>query len=313
MSVGSEKIYVLSVQKMENEEENLSIYRALAAKYMEVGVVDLNSGKCTFLRSSFDTLTGKSLYKISDLAERISEKVRLELIHSDDVAEYLRLTSVETLKNRLVAGEPISTTIRYRVREGFVRCTFEVTRISGDGLKALITVKKSESSRGVCIMDEEYRRELEAAANTDRLTGLYNRYYYDRYLSSLRITGCSVGLVFCDLNALKHANDNYGHEAGDRMIVEFAGLLKRVVPTMLCFRWSGDEFMAVASGTDEKSFTEQVGLIRAECAKSTPTVASVGASFTEKCDNVDRLAALAEQDMYVEKRRFYLENPHLKR
>lgn len=298
---------------MENEEENLSIYKALAAKYMEIGVVDLKSGKCTFLRSFFDTLTGKSLYKIDDLTERIAEKVRLELIHSDDVAEYLRLTSMETLKNRLAAGESISTTIRYRVREGFVRCNFEVSKISGDGLKALITVRKTESSNGICIMDEEYRRELEAAANTDRLTGLYNRYYYDRYLSSLRTAGASIGLVFCDLNALKHANDNYGHEAGDRMIVEFAGLLKRVVPSMLCFRWSGDEFMAVASATSKEDFEKQVALIRAECAKSSPTVASVGASYTEKCNNVDRLAALAEQDMYVEKRKFYTENPTLKR
>ena len=49
------------------------------------------------------------------------------------------------------------------------------------------------------------------------LTGLLNRRAYDNACKML-IGNCQVGVIFCDVNSLKYTNDNFGHEAGDKLI-----------------------------------------------------------------------------------------------
>ena len=61
----------------------------------------------------------------------------------------------------------------------------------------------------------------------------------------------SVSLVIADVNGLKRINDDRGHEAGDRALVHFAGLLSAsagLVPGSLAGRLSGDEFCIVVEG-----------------------------------------------------------------
>ena len=67
-------------------------------------------------------------------------------------------------------------------------------------------------------------RMLDELSSTDFLTGLKNRRGYDQMLSALRGEEM-IGAVFCDLNSLKAVNDSQGHEAGDRLIQRFAGIL----------------------------------------------------------------------------------------
>ena len=66
-------------------------------------------------------------------------------------------------------------------------------------------------------------------AYTDQLTGLANRRAIDDRLDAAivhhRELGTTVSLVIADVNGLKRINDDRGHEAGDRALVHFAGLL----------------------------------------------------------------------------------------
>lgn len=87
-------------------------------------------------------------------------------------------------------------------------------------------------------------------AYEDPLTGLANRRAIDERLdAALDTDGCGpVGLLVCDVNELKMYNDEFGHEAGDRVLTAVAVALSAsmsVLPGALCGRVGGDEFCVV--------------------------------------------------------------------
>lgn len=86
-------------------------------------------------------------------------------------------------------------------------------------------------------------------AYSDALTGLANRRDLERCLDAAldrhRRLGTVVTLLMCDVNGLKRVNDERGHEAGDRLLVDCADLLRSVAATLtgsLAARLGGDEF-----------------------------------------------------------------------
>lgn len=101
--------------------------------------------------------------------------------------------------------------------------------------------------------DEELNRTLKeknAQAMTDALTGLLNRRYLDEYLPreiarALR-SGESFALLMFDLDHFKAFNDNFGHEAGDRVLQELATLLHSMTRSgdVAC-RYGGEEFVLI--------------------------------------------------------------------
>ncbi|SEL83600.1 sensor domain-containing diguanylate cyclase [Halomonas daqiaonensis] len=96
---------------------------------------------------------------------------------------------------------------------------------------------------------------LEREATTDPLTGLYNRQRFDaemeRALARHARYGTETALVMIDLDHFKKVNDTYGHDVGDRVLVE---LTKRLAGEMrqpdFLARWGGEEFVALLPETD---------------------------------------------------------------
>ena len=89
----------------------------------------------------------------------------------------------------------------------------------------------------------------------DRLTGLHNRHYLDRFLGSA--SGGSV-LTLCallvDVDHLKTINDSWGHGAGDAALSSVAGVLRRMTrPDDVVVRWGGDEFLVLLPGADPEA------------------------------------------------------------
>lgn len=92
--------------------------------------------------------------------------------------------------------------------------------------------------------------QLRHAAFTDPLTGAWNRRYMDRFLTmaidSARKNRWSVTVMAFDIDDFKRYNDEYGHEAGDEILVEVVRLMRSVVrPTDRVCRIGGDEFAVV--------------------------------------------------------------------
>ena len=98
------------------------------------------------------------------------------------------------------------------------------------------------------------KRELEKRSETDELTGLYNRHYYQRYIPTVLQAGnFPVCLISADCNGLKIINDTYGHLVGDEYLRMTAVLFRMAMPeSAAVFRTGGDEFFIVLPNTDEE-------------------------------------------------------------
>jgi diguanylate cyclase (GGDEF)-like protein len=108
--------------------------------------------------------------------------------------------------------------------------------------------------RGVCsdvTERETYKQKIELDAERDYLTGIYNRAAFNRLFSTFcNAPGTEgVALLCLDLDHFKTVNDNFGHAAGDAMLLAVTERLKSCVRTNdLLFRLGGDEFAVLVPG-----------------------------------------------------------------
>lgn len=89
---------------------------------------------------------------------------------------------------------------------------------------------------------------------TDSLTGLYNRQALERMMlreqDRYRFDGHTLSVVLIDLDHFKDVNDRFGHDAGDRVLVQVGRLLKsHLRGSDMAFRMGGEEFAALLPGT----------------------------------------------------------------
>lgn len=107
-------------------------------------------------------------------------------------------------------------------------------------------------------LQEEYEKRekarLEKLVYIDHMTGLYNRHYLSIWEKGfLEGPGDKVTFVSADCNNLKKINDEFGHEAGDRLLKETSALLLKYFDgeTHTVFRMGGDEFLVLCNGETE--------------------------------------------------------------
>jgi len=88
---------------------------------------------------------------------------------------------------------------------------------------------------------------LEKLIFLDRLTGLYNRAYFDdqieREIERANRNGTSVALLMADLDHFKRVNDNHGHQAGDQALAQLASIMRSNIRQIdVAARYGGEEF-----------------------------------------------------------------------
>jgi diguanylate cyclase (GGDEF)-like protein len=128
---------------------------------------------------------------------------------------------------------------------------------------------------------EVANRRLEEASFTDPLTSLGNRRSLKQTLPQMMASmprGGQLSLMVVDLDRLKPINDEYGHEAGDRVLTQVSRILKDCVHGLdTVVRWGGDEFVIVHSCNDIEAAAELAERIR--IAVSTHRYRLTGASI----------------------------------
>jgi diguanylate cyclase (GGDEF)-like protein len=101
---------------------------------------------------------------------------------------------------------------------------------------------------------ENSRRELELHSNIDTLTGLLNRRALQDVANTmfhrLHRNRTPFAMLFADLDRFKAVNDALGHAAGDRVLKQFADILRRSIrATDVAARFGGDEFVMLLEDT----------------------------------------------------------------
>ena len=116
---------------------------------------------------------------------------------------------------------------------------------------------------GVRIIYRDMDR-LRAIAETDALTGLFNRRKFMDDLSrqieiAHRLT-TPLALVYLDVDDFKGVNDAYGHTEGDKVLRQVAQLLRNCARREIdaCYRLGGDEFAVLLVGVNEAGATDMI-------------------------------------------------------
>lgn len=168
-----------------------------------------------------------------------------------------------------------------------------------------------------CTEEKNRESKLIKISVTDELTKLLNRRAFEEEIEKIQSDGIpeDFTILSFDLNGLKAANDNKGHAAGDELIIESAKTLNAVIESYgYVYRTGGDEYIAIAICTKEEQ--EDIFRLIDNYSKLWKGTYSTGlsiskgaASITEFPDySIDQLEKEAEQRMYKDKTRFYIES-----
>lgn len=178
----------------------------------------------------------------------------------------------------------------------------------------MIAIYNGFNSRHNCVYSEkEESIYLSKMSFSDQLTGVMNRNAYERKLKTMFSRGGSVGLILADVNGLKQANDNEGHSAGDRLIIETAHAFANEFGVECVFRTGGDEFLVVLQDFGEMELEKDILLVK-EYLESVKVSVSVGLAFTEHFDgNMNALLEIADKKMYEDKEQYYKMTGKLRR
>ena len=155
----------------------------------------------------------------------------------------------------------------------------------------------------------DYSKTLRDEKDNDGLTGLYNKGKFMNFKQTLFLKQRSIAIYNMDVNNLKHMNDTYGHEAGDKLIKKAAESLRKIeARNVLTFRVGGDEFMAVGlhlsrAEAEKLLQTWEAGL--AELNRQDDGIQCViacGMAFGEGDYDLEALFKQADERMYEDKK-----------
>lgn len=176
-----------------------------------------------------------------DETDRISVEEALNFIHPDDKRKLLRHFVTATR-----GGKSSGCNVRFLNLHG-------QTGMAHIHFKGRDEWHDREILFGIC-QDISGQIELEKVAYYDSLTQIYNRNKFNeiitREIEILKRYKQPLALVIFDIDHFKSVNDTYGHQAGDGVLAELAGLVSREIrPSDIFVRWGGEEFVIIASQT----------------------------------------------------------------
>jgi len=120
----------------------------------------------------------------------------------------------------------------------------------------------------VLLLNQDFGIVLERLARTDPLTGVWNRRGFDEaaphLLARLEVEGRDrAAVAIADIDSFKAINDCYGHNTGDKVLIQFAKLLGTAIrPGDLLARLGGEEFVLLAIGVDALELYQRVEHVR---------------------------------------------------
>lgn len=162
----------------------------------------------------------------------------------------------------------------------------------------------------------QLNKNLANLAITDQLTNLPNRRFAISHLNTLwdktDNSNISLSCLMIDIDNFKAINDNYGHDAGDSVLIELSKKLQQTLRNddVIC-RLGGDEFLVICENTDITGANHIANILSEAVQTLTVSVGndrwqgsiSVGvATKLRTMKNLDELIKMADQGVYLAKK-----------
>lgn len=159
----------------------------------------------------------------------------------------------------------------------------------------------------------QQKKKMTELANTDSLTGLYNVRYFMETLKQLNGRRQPFGVLYLDLNKFKEVNDRYGHDMGDKLLVEVAVRVRDCLKKEdTLFRIGGDDFTIVVMDTNSRDFyCDLIGRIVERISRPFtvsgitlyPGISCGYSRYPEDQADIEKLIQEADRNMYTMKNR----------
>ena len=177
--------------------------------------------------------------------------------------------------------------------------------------KVIGVVQLFRSKGGVRRQSREYV-ELKLAATRDALTGVANRGQLETQLRHLlddyhnHEGGRSLSAIFLDVDKFKQVNDNYGHKAGDQVLVDLTRLLQHETYSgEIIARYGGEEFVVLCPDADLEAAVRRAERLRDAVSRSSiggvsglTVTSSFGVATAHLGDTVQTLLERADACLY---------------
>lgn len=249
---------------------------------------------------------GEALYppegSYQQLLEQISRKY--VVLTDSENAKIPQMLAPENLR-RLIKTDKDSLKLEYAARDksAFFMMTVVPMAWKGDRLTRVMMITQDMGKQHL----------LQSLANTDGLTGLLNKRYFDRVLTALEQHCQPFALFYMDLDRFKPVNDTYGHDVGDKLLKGVAQRLQGCIRSRdYAFRLGGDEFALLLLGPmTQETCARKMDMICEMIAvpyEIDGNAVSVGAScgyalYPAESIDVQQVCYIADQRMYENKQK----------
>jgi len=272
-----------TLQRTKMEKRNLLLVAALKATANGIIITD-RQAVIKWANPAFTKLTGYSL------KEAIGHKPS-ELIKSSHQTQ----PYYQQMWQTLLAGKPWCGEIINKRKDGSLydeALNIAPVLNKAGVIEHFIGIKEDISLR------KHMEEKLKRLANTDPLTGLFNRRVFLERLEeeTARLNRsekhCAT-LLMLDLDFFKHVNDNYGHATGDKVLCCFADVLTTTLRSIdLAARLGGEEFAILLPSTTLKGALIIAERLRLNVANNLVEYQNYRVNFTVSIG----IAALSKKD-----------------
>jgi diguanylate cyclase (GGDEF)-like protein len=159
--------------------------------------------------------------------------------------------------------------------------------------------------------DKQMQQKIKRLSEEDYLTKLYNRRKIHEIIETeikrSRRYSSDFAVLLLDIDNFKNINDTYGHNAGDKVLVEFSSIIKHTIrESDIASRWGGEEFLVICPETTADGAISLAEKIRHNIENRTfekagNITASIGVAGVQHDDNVKSLISRADQALYSSK------------
>lgn len=287
-------------RELERRREKSDMMFAGMARVVErFAVCDLDRD-----RYQYHERRGEPLYppegSYRQMLEQISRKY--VVLTDSENAKIPQMLAPENLR-RLIKTDNDSLKLEYAARDKSAFFMMTVVPMAW---------KENRLTRVMMIVQDMGKQHLlQSLANTDGLTGLLNKRYFDRVLTVLEQHSQPFALFYMDLDRFKPVNDTYGHDVGDELLKGVSQRLQGCIRSRdYAFRLGGDEFALLLLGSMKpEACASKMNMICEMVAvpyEIDGNTVSVGAScgyalYPAESVDVQQVRCIADQRMYENK------------